>query len=126
MNKIEEITDMMTPEAYTAKKDGKYAFKVGTLLRFDYEGSKTELKVTKIDRKNQRMWAKEIVTNDEGLFVSHHGHLVDASREAFNTYGAPFCTDCEVSVHEPSTEDGEVKAKNRADEEGEKNATVVG
>lgn len=117
MGKIEEISDMMTPETYTAKKDGKFVFIKGKLLRFDYEGSKTELRVTKIDRKNQRMWAEHVQTGDQFEFIeSHHGHLLDVTKEAYEEFGTAYCQDCEVPVTTPSTEDGEVKALNRVEE----------
>jgi len=43
--------------------------------------------------------------------MSHYGHDIDT-----NTGGLPYCRDCKVEVAEPSTEDGEVAAANRADE----------
>ena len=47
----EEISDIFTPEG--AKK-----VKVGQVLVFDYEGSKTHLKITK--KALGRIWAKHI------------------------------------------------------------------
>lgn len=111
---IEEITDMFTEEAYSAKQDGKFLYKKGKLLRFEFEGSITELVITRIDRKNKRMWARHTRTGTSFDDIeSHVDHLIDSSREAIEEFGTAFCQDCEVPIIEPSTQDGEVKAINR-------------
>lgn len=107
MAEKEEITDMMADKVYTAKEDGDYVFYKGKVLKFDFEGSITSIKITKIDRKNKRMWGEHIELFDNNIVKTHYGHDVD------KTSRLPWCRDCEVPVSEPSTEDGEVKAKER-------------
>lgn len=102
----EEITDLLTPK-------GLLAMHVGRVLKFEYEGSVTVIKVTKIDRKNMRIWGQHIELIDQKIVRSHYGHLVDTTEETVREKGAPYCSDCEVIVNEPSTEDGEVKAAYR-------------
>lgn len=115
-SKVEEITDMMADKAYTAKdSEGNFIFYKGKVLKFDYEGSITTLRITKIDRQAKRMWAEHIEIHDQAIVRSHYGHAVDITEEAKAEHGAPFCTDCQVPVIQPSTEDGEVKAQDRAD-----------
>lgn len=48
-----EITDELTPE-------GIDRLEVGQVLRFEFEGSITELKV--IRKKNRRVWAETVTT----------------------------------------------------------------
>jgi hypothetical protein len=50
-----EISDIFTPE-------GIEKIKVGQILVFDNDKGKTELKITKIDRKNKKVYAKETIT----------------------------------------------------------------
>jgi hypothetical protein len=112
----EEITDMMADKAYVAKdEDGEFVFHEGKVLKFNFEGSITTLKITKIDRKNKRMWAEHVELVNQVVVRSHYGHNVDSTEEAMKEYGVPFCTDCQVPVNEESTEDGEVKALERAE-----------
>lgn len=101
MAKSEEITDMMTEKAF---RD----FKVGKMLGF---ADGTRMRVTKIDRKNMRMWAVKIELVNQTVTRSHYGHSVDATIPG----DIPFCNDCKVNINEPSTEDGEKKALDRAD-----------
>lgn len=112
MGKKEEITDLFTGSVsfYTDKsEDGKYLMHKGKLLKFDYEGSEIAIVITKIDRKNRRVWGEHTELGDERATMSHYGHNVSLLDNS------PFCTDCEVPMTEFSTEDGEVKARNRAD-----------
>lgn len=112
----EEITDMMADKAYTAKdSNGKFVFHVGKVLKFSYEGSITSIRVTRIDRKNKRMWGEHVELVDPNIVKSHYGHNVDSSAEALKKYDVPFCTDCQVPVNQDSNEDGEVKAADRKD-----------
>lgn len=115
--RTEEISDMMTPKSYIDRVDGQYVFRKGKVLKFNYEGSITSLKITKIDRKNQRMWAVQINLHDQRIVVSHYGHSVDTTGEALEKYGSPWCEDCEIPVTEPSTEDGDRNALDRRDDE---------
>jgi hypothetical protein len=99
----EEITDLISQQ-------GMIKLRRGQVLKFNYEGSITAIKITRIDRKNWRIWGEHIALVDQKIVVSHTGH--DVTYEEGKT---PFCNDCQVPVSEPSTEDGEVKAKERED-----------
>lgn len=105
-NKKEEITDLIDPDAYQDP-----TFKKGIVLKFQ----QATIKITKIDRKNQRTWGEHIVLVSGKTVGTHDGHDVDSGKGAYDEYGIPFCNDCQVPVDEESTEDGEVKAKDRAD-----------
>lgn len=112
MGKKEEISDVMADKSYTAKDDtGKYVFYVGRILKFSYEGSPITIKITRIDRKNKRMWGEHIALYNMDIGMTHYGHDVDSSDNA-----RVWCRDCDVEVSEPATEEGEVKALQRADE----------
>lgn len=117
----EDLTDMMIDRAYTDKDEhGKYVFYVGRTLHFNYEGSPTIIKITKIDRKNKRMWGERIALYDFNTGMSHYGHDVDTSDPE-----RIFCRDCEVEISQPNTEEGEVKAIQRQREEEETAAAKV-
>lgn len=107
----EEITDLFNPSVYDDRNEwGKYVFYKGRVLVFNFEGSTTNIKITRIDRKNKRMWGEHIELHDQNIVRSHYRHNVDA------TVDPPFCTDCEVPVSEPATEDGEKKYLDRKDQ----------
>lgn len=109
-NKKEEITDLFSPSVYEEiDSEGKHIFYVGRLLKFNYEGSLTSIKITKIDRKNKRMWGQHVEIIDQKIVRSHYGHSVNVAVDP------PYCTDCEALVTQPSTEDGEKKYKDRLD-----------
>lgn len=109
MGKKEEITDLISEK-------GMDKLKKGQLLKFDYEGSITAIVITRIDRKNKRIWGEHTELGDQGAVMSHYRHAVDSTPETMAKYnGVAYCTDCEVPVSEYSTEDGDVKALNRAD-----------
>lgn len=108
MSKREEITDVISDGAFEDPE-----FKKGLVLKFE----KATLKITKIDRKNKRVWAEHIALYDFKSGMSHYGHLVDTT----NPEGI-YCTDCQVTIDQPSTEDGEKKALDRQDDEEAKNA----
>lgn len=56
-----DITDILTDKGVEALKAGKdIGFTVGQVLVFDYEGSKTNFRITRMDRNKGRMWGKEI------------------------------------------------------------------
>lgn len=111
----EEITDLFTPEVYTAKEKDvdRFVFHKGKLLKFNFEGSITCIRVTRIDRKNQRMWGVHIQPMLYHTAMGHYRHNIDVTEEAIQEHGGAWCSDCEVLVSEPSTEDGEVKAAER-------------
>lgn len=106
----EEITDILDPANIVAGR-----FKKGQVLKFDYEGTITTIKITKLDRKNGRAWGQHVELINYKTGFSHYGHLIDATDEAHKQYGAPFCQECEVPVSEPATEDGEKRALDRQD-----------
>lgn len=51
----EEISDILTDKAF---KD----LKVGQILMFNFEGSRNDYKITKINRKSKKCWAKKVTT----------------------------------------------------------------
>lgn len=106
----EEITDLFG-DVYQEKDTdtGKFVFRVGRVLRFNYEGSLTTIKVTKIDRKSKRMWGEHIELVDQSVTRTHYGHDVDTEQ------APPFCNDCQVPVTEVATEDGMKKYLDRKD-----------
>lgn len=55
MSKSEEISDVLTLE-------GIQKLKVGQILMFDYEGSRNEYQVTKLNKKSGKCWVKPIKT----------------------------------------------------------------
>lgn len=119
MGKREEITDLFagSDAFYTDKeKDGKYRMYKGKLLKFSYEGSIVPIVITRIDRKNKRVWGEHVELGEQQTVMSHFRHNVDSTVETMAEHnGVAFCTDCGVPVNQPSTEDGEVKAADRRD-----------
>jgi len=53
----ENISDILTPE-------GIAKLKVGQILIFSYEGSRNELKITKLNKKKGQAWARPVTTYD--------------------------------------------------------------
>lgn len=51
----EEISDILTDKAF---KD----LKVGQILMFNFEGSRNDYKITKINRKSKKCWVKKVTT----------------------------------------------------------------
>lgn len=94
----EEITDFITDKAYEDPK-----FKKGLVLRFQ----KATIKITRVDRKNKRTWGQHITMMPVSTAMGHYGHNIDL------TVSPAYCTDCEVSLTESATEEGEVKATQR-------------
>lgn len=105
IGKREEISDVIS-------EGGLKRLRKDDVLHFgNDEVGHTYLKITKIDRKNKRVWAEHVLPMvDFNTGMSHYGHDIDTEAE-----GQPFCRDCNVDITEPSTEDGDVKARNRAD-----------
>jgi len=123
MGKKEDLSDMMLDRAYTDKDaDGKYLFYKGRVLTFSYEGSPIHIKITRIDRKNKKMFGEHIALYDFNTGMSHYGHDVDSSDTEH-----VFCNDCKVEISQPATEEGEVSAIMRQKEQDqveEKGQTV--
>jgi hypothetical protein len=93
MGKKEEITDIIddikaryTPENYEA-----LGIKKGKVLKFNYEGTPVNLKITRMAMG--RVWAEHVTLTDMDTGMSHYGHLIDA------TVDPPFCQDCNVQVY---------------------------
>ena len=103
MAKREEITDVISPEAFDDKN-----FKKGLVLKF----AKATLKITKIDRKNKRVWAQHVSMYDIDTAMGHYGHDVQQRPD-----GTVFCNDCGTEIDQNATEEGEVKAVVRQREE---------
>jgi hypothetical protein len=57
-NNSQEISDVLTPE-------GLQKLKVGQILIFNYEGSRNEFKVTKLNKKSGKCWVKPVTTYSE-------------------------------------------------------------
>lgn len=102
----EEITDLISDSAYRPIKDG--GIKPGQLLKFQL----ANIKVTKVDRKNKRVWGVHVRLNESKNVLSHTGHdvLVQPGGSPI-----PFCRDCQLPVTEHSTEDGDKKFLDRRD-----------
>lgn len=109
IGKREEITDIIDEvrSRYTEENFRKLRIKKGRVLRFNYEGSPTTLRITRV--ANGRYWAEHIQLHDQRIVRSHTRHDVD------QTSTPPFCNDCQILVTEPSTEDGEKKYQDRED-----------
>lgn len=106
MGKKEDLTDMMIDAAYTDKDaDGKYLFYKGRVLTFSYEGSPIHIKITRIDRKNKKMYGEHIALYDFNTGMSHYGHDVDTT-DTEHIY----CNDCKIEIDQLATEEGEVAA----------------
>lgn len=104
MEQREEITDLFRPEAIAK-------IKVGTVLKFNYEGTITTIKVTR--KTKDRIWGKHIkplIPANEAM--SHYGHNIDV------TMTPVWCSDCEVPVRDASTKMGRDKY-HRRQEDGE-------
>lgn len=59
-----DISDVLTDKGLEVLKAGekdKLPFKIGQLLIFDYEGSKTKLKIMRMDKRSGKVWGKEII-----------------------------------------------------------------
>lgn len=92
-NKREEITDIITPEAFDDPE-----FKKGIVLKME----QATIRITRVDRKNKRVWGEHIVMVEASNVDSHYGHNVDASEEAIFIQGSPYCTDCNMPVSQMS------------------------
>lgn len=52
--------DILTEQGTEALKQGKdVGLKEGQVLKFDYEGSETHLKLMRLDTRTGKVWAKE-------------------------------------------------------------------
>lgn len=106
----EEITDILTPDGVRSGD-----FKRGQVLKFDYEGTITCIKITRLDKKNGRAWGQhvELVNFKQG--IGHYGHLIDTTDTAIRRYGVPFCEDCGVPINQEATPAGEAAFQERAE-----------
>lgn len=106
----EEITDILTADGIRSGE-----FKKGQLLKFEYEGSVTCIKITRLDRKNGKAWGEHIEPVNNNVALSHYGHNLDATEEAIREYRVPYCTDCEMPVNAEASADGKRKVQERED-----------
>jgi len=102
----ENISDLIDPKAY---KDPK--FKKGLVLKF----SEATIRITRVDRKNEKTWGEHIklVNNNKGF--SHYEHHLDSTSDMLKEYGVPYCSDCEIPVSEMANNVGHKKAQDRED-----------
>ena len=108
MSKREEITDMITDAAF-----GDPNFKKGLVLKF----AKATLKITRVDRKNKRVWAEHISLYDFNKGMSHYGHDVDVSDP-----NKVWCNDCNLEISDQASKEGDIKAGHRQEAIDEKEA----
>ena len=121
MSNKENLSDMFIDWFYTDKDEkGEFINKTGTVLKFMYEGSPTHVKITRIDRKNKKVWGEHIKLYDFNTGMSHYGHAI-VSSDPEHIY----CQDCEVEISQPNTEEGEVKAIERQSKKDEEEAEKV-
>lgn len=99
MPKKEEITDIISEEAYSDP-----AFKRGIILRF----TDASLKVTRVDRKNKRTWAEHWELYEAEAAVSHYGHNIERRDD-----GKTWCNDCDCELSQMATDKGNRKAAER-------------
>lgn len=100
--KREEITDLVSDK-------GIQELKVGQVLKFQT----ATIKITKIDRKNMRIWGEHVALVDQKTSFGHYGHLIDTTEETQREYGAPYCSECEVPITEEPTSAGKKKVAER-------------
>lgn len=114
---IEDITDVIQElkAQYTPEHWKEMDLKVGSVLKFDMEGSPTTLKITEITDDGKWM-AQHIYTTDMDTGFSHYGHIVETDQATQEKYHAAFCVDCQVPTNEPATEEGDTKAYLRQQE----------
>lgn len=98
----EEITDLFNPKIIPK-------IKVGTVFRFEYEGSFTNIKVTR--RTQTRVWGVHVTMHDYNTMMSHYEHAIDTTVEP------NWCDDCECPVTEVSNAFGRAASLKRRREE---------
>ncbi len=100
--KREEITDLVSDK-------GIRELKVGQVLKFQT----ATIRITKIDKKNMRIWGEHVALVDQNKSFGHYGHIIDTTEEAQREHGAPYCTECEVAINEAPTVKGKQKVAER-------------
>ena len=64
-----DITDLLTEKGVEALKAGKdIGLKVGQVLRFDFEGSGTNVRLMQLDQRHGKLWGKEVQLYREDEF----------------------------------------------------------
>lgn len=116
-NKKEEITDLISDE-------GIMKLVKGQVLTFQKGTQITSLKITKLDKKNKRVWAEHVDLIGAQNAMSHEDHILDRSNWAIQQFTVPFCEDCKVPISKPATEEGNVKMDLRRREEREGGQTA--
>lgn len=106
----EDISDILTADGIRSGE-----FKKGQLLKFEYEGSVTCIKITRLDRKNGKAWGEHIEPVNNNVALSHYGHNLNTTKKTIREYRVPYCTDCEMPVNAEASADGKRKAQERED-----------
>lgn len=106
-NPEQDITDTINEliDGNTKAQVAKMKLKVGRVLGFDYEGSKTYLEIGRI--QDGKYFAKEVELHDPSTVSSHLHHNIDGTGEV------PICMDCLVPITEPSNPAGRAKFEAR-------------
>lgn len=87
--------DILTEQGTEALKAGKdVGMKAGQVLKFDYEGSETWVKLTRLDRHTGKVWGQEVQ-----LYTPDEVEVKDAEGHSYNMDEAL----------EDATGDGEIK-----------------
>lgn len=102
MGKKEEITDLISDRAIK----NPLVIHKGKVLVFQMEDDTTTIKITKVDRKNCRVWGEHIDLIEMQNVVSHENHNVDMKKR--------FCNDCKSPIGVGATEEGNVRAIQRS------------
>lgn len=99
----EEITDLFNPKAIPQ-------IKVGTVFKFNYEGTITAIKVTR--KSKGRLWGVHVSLQPGKEAMTHYGHNIDV------TSNPVWCSDCEMPVSEEAkkeTPEGASKPEQQGD-----------
>lgn len=100
----EDISDLMS-----IRDRRRLGVKVGKVLKFKDGDKVTVIRVTRIE--GAKMYGVHTELVNQTVTRTHYGHDVINKVEG----AIPFCRDCKVPINEPSTEDGDKKALDRAD-----------
>lgn len=106
-NKKEEITDIFGDQIAQAVN----VYKKGQVLKFEL----ATIRITRIDRKHNRIWGEHIDLYREEVINSHKGHAVGEPDEN----GIPFCEDCQAPITKMASTEGHQLARLRTLKEQE-------
>ncbi len=106
-NKKEEITDLFGDKIDKALE----IYKKGQVLKFEM----ATIRITRVDKKNNRIWGEHIDLHKEAVINSHKDHQIGEPDEN----GVPFCEDCQTPVTKMATNEGHQLARLRSLQENE-------